>query len=154
MRIPYTIAALFLACFAIGIAAPPATNPQPLARQADDAPKTPDLVGYYTVQGQIVGSDNPYAGIVSITKDGKAYRVRWLLEDGSMAVGVGILDGSSLCVGSSVGAGRAVSAKYEVTQAAGKVTLAGRWASVPGNGQVHTETLTWLRGPVKVQGDI
>lgn len=156
MRLLYTSLALLLAICAIGTSAPPATNQAGIARQADDRPAPPahDIVGYYTVQGHIAGADQPYTGVVSITRDGKAYIVRWLLDDGSMAAGVGMLYGDVLSVGSSGGQGRAICVRYDVRRDGGKVVLAGKWVGTPGNGLVHTETLTWLRGLVKAQGDI
>lgn len=105
-----------------------------------------DIAGYFTLQGEDA-KGNPYAGLVSIMRDGETYYVRWLIQTDSFA-GIGIRRGDDFAVSWLVTANqqtvRGVTL-YRIEAGKNGPILKGHWLTVPGDGKAHTEMLTWLK---------
>jgi hypothetical protein len=104
-----------------------------------------DLSGYYTCKG-LETSGKAYTGVVVLTKKNEIYLIQWNCG-GSSFVGVGIRQGNTLAAswtipGDSKGMVRGVN-MYRVESGP---RLVGRWATLPGNGLLQSETLTFLKG--------
>lgn len=107
--------------------------------------KVQDITGFYYVSGKM--GQESYSGMASIRKAKDTYIVRWMAGP-SDTLGVGVRIGDELVVGwtplevrdgkpAAVGVTR-----YRIQP--GK--LVGRWAVVPGSGDVGDESLEWLKG--------
>lgn len=98
-----------------------------------------DISGVYEATGNDGKVD--YNGIVRVEKIGQVYRfliVTW--GKAEVVAGIGVRQGDSISVGWVDGHARGVTT-YKI---AGKA-LNGRWASLPGNGVVLNERLTFMR---------
>jgi len=101
-----------------------------------------DITGYYSCKGIETGGKQ-YSGVCVIYRRGEVYLVTWTTSGGSFS-GVGIRVGDTLSVGWSAPVEGKVLKGVNQYKLDGK-TLNGRWATAPGNGQVQTETLVWLK---------
>ncbi len=97
-----------------------------------------DLDGRYKIIEGKTPSGQSYAGEVSITKNGAAYALKWMLPAGVFR-GVGVLEGDLLVVGwgPQDGEGKLGTVAYKVSE--GK--LDGKWTATDSDA-VGTETLT------------
>ena len=104
-------------------------------------PKPKDITGYYKCKGTSPGK--PYTGIVTIEGDGKGqvYKATWTMG-GASFVGVGIRQGNTISFGWAAG-GEPPPRGVNIYAIEGN-TLSGVWASIPGDGIVFNETLTFL----------
>lgn len=110
-----------------------------------------DISGYYTCRGKDAGGKK-YSGICTIIVVDGVYVVSWHVGPTSFTgVGMQIVNGTknTLSVGWATvkdgQVGRGVN-HYDVYKGSdGKPHMVGRWCSLPGSGQVHTETLAWLK---------
>jgi hypothetical protein len=103
-----------------------------------------DLTGYYTCKG-LETSGKTYTGIVVLTKKNDVYLIQWNCG-GSSFLGVGIRQGNTLAAswtipGDAKGMVRGVN-MYRIETGP---RLVGRWATLPGNGMLQSETLTFLK---------
>lgn len=126
-----------LLCLALSI------PPQPAPTKAQPAPEQADIQGYYSCRGQ-EASGKPYAGVVTIRKIGEVYMVQWAVADGF--TGIGLRHGNSLSVSWAIlkddKALRGVNV-YKISEPGPK--LVGKWATIPGNGRILSETLVFLK---------
>jgi hypothetical protein len=120
-------------------AAEPEALPKPKLKVEVEA----DLSGYWECKG-IDGDSKEYSGVVSIRKLSNVYVVSWLIGLTNF-VGVGVKDGDTFNVGWALqGKGGDVQRGVNAYKLAdGK--LVGKWATLPGNGQVYAETLTFIK---------
>ncbi len=106
-----------------------------------------DISGYYTCKGTEVGGKT-YNGVAVITRKGDIYIVQWVIGSGSTFTGIGIRQGNtfsaSWALSNERGLVRGINV-YRVKLAGGNPRLTGRWASMPGNGVLQSETLTFLK---------
>jgi hypothetical protein len=128
-----------------GFVTPSRTAPErlPAPAVADDT-----IGGYYFCSGKISPDGNPYDGAVLVEPIDKTYAVRWTIQGGGTMQGTGIREGDTLVVGCRTSSGSAV-VRYKIDIVDGKPRLTGRWASIPGNGDIHHEVLTFVRPLVK-----
>lgn len=108
-------------------------------------PQVGDLTGFWSVSGSETGGKK-YTGICQIEKRGEIYLVQWSTGGGTFA-GVGVRTGETFAVGWATPGqgGGAWTRGVNVYRIESQKKLVGRWASLPGNGQVATETLAWLK---------
>lgn len=121
------------------------------AKVKDKLPEEQDVAGFYHCVGQ--DDKDEYEGIVTIHKmptklHRYLYRVSWQLE-GTNFVGLGKRSGDKLVVAWAGDGPRGILLRglHEFVIATGKEgpTLKGKWISLPGSGNEHEETLTFLR---------
>lgn len=106
-----------------------------------------DLTGYYTCKGQEAGGKN-YSGIVTLVKKNDVYLATWVMAGGSNFSGIAMRNGNNLAASWTItterGLVRGVNL-YRIENGVNGPHLAGRWASVPGNGLQQQETLSFLK---------
>lgn len=116
-----------------------------------------DISGYYSCEGT-EAKGSKYHGIVTIVRKADIYVVTWSIGEGSNFVGVGVKLGDNLSVGWAmpVGEGKVVRGVnvYRVDGTKERPKLVGRWATIPGNGTVQSETLTFIKGMEKDEGEV
>lgn len=112
--------------------------------------KEVDVTGYYWVDGKDENGKR-YDGVVSIRKLDNIYAVQWMVG-GSFTTGIGHRHGDYLSVGWKSGVSNLGCTVYKVTDG-GKI-LMGTYVAVPSEGGVMSETLTLLRRPVVIKGDV
>jgi hypothetical protein len=103
-----------------------------------------DITGYYTCSGKETNGSR-YTGIAVITKVKEIYVVQWTVGIGSTFLGVGIRQGNSLSVSWAQPADKGVVRGINVYRIDKGPMLTGRWATLPGDGELKTETLTYLK---------
>src|SRR5262249_40916262 len=105
-----------------------------------------DLSGYYVCEGQ-EGPGKTYKGITVITKKNDIYVVQWIIGTGVSFTGVGVRTEEGFSAGWAMPVGdkgtllRGVNT-YRI-EAGPK--LVGRWAAIPSDGTMRSETLTFLK---------
>ncbi len=132
---------LVLLAFAADRDDPPTSK----TKQNGLAQEVSDISGYYTCKGVEHGG-KAYSGVAVITKKGEVYVIQWVVGSASTFTGIGIRQGNSF------------SASWAITNDKGMVIrgvntyriepgprLIGRWATLPGNGVLQNETLTFLK---------
>ncbi|REJ69400.1 MAG: hypothetical protein DWQ31_04875 [Planctomycetota bacterium] len=126
--------ALVAVCFAfLSFAAASPAQAQGRLPVPNDDQQADELTGVYRCQG------TNYEGTVTITRVGGTYHVRWRMPDqdhGGAAIRTGDILSCSFKSGRLTGV-----AVYQI----GENQLTGRWAFYDTKGEVHTETLTYLR---------
>ncbi|MCI0637507.1 MAG: hypothetical protein L0Y72_01295 [Gemmataceae bacterium] len=127
----------------LGMFSPPPTDkavPTALALE----PEVADLSGYYLCNGQ-EGLGRKYNGLCVITKRNDVYLMQWVVGGTSFS-GIGMRQGNvfsaSWATTNEKGLTRGVH-QYRIETAGPR--LVGRWATLPGNGVMQHETLTFLR---------
>ena len=133
--------ALCALCGTLATASPDEEVPKKGALKAE-APRS--FEGFWAVTGK-EASGKPYSGIVTIERKGEAYLLHWAMQGGTSFVGVGIRTGDQLAVSWAVLRDETVLRGVNVYRIEGK-TMSGRWLTLPGNGVIQTETLTFLKG--------
>jgi hypothetical protein len=114
-------------------------------------PADVDIEGYYSCSGKDANHE-PYSGVVVIARRGDVYVVGWQIES-NISVGVGIRQGNVLSVGFRGSEGMIGVCRYVIEVEDGKPTLKGSWATAPGDGRAHQETLTFERKTAKPESD-
>ena len=103
-----------------------------------------DIDGYYTCKGN-EASGKTYTGVATIAKVNEIYVVSWNMGLSSFS-GVGIRQGENLAVSWSITAEGGKQIKgvnfYKIKQGP---RLIGVWATLPGNGLMRRESLTFLK---------
>jgi hypothetical protein len=108
--------------------------------------KDMDITGYYTCSGR-EGVGKNYTGVAVISKKDDVYTVQWIIGTGGAAFyGVAVRQGDSFAAswaipGDKGGVVRGVNL-YRIESGP---RLVGRWATMPGDGTLRTETLTFLK---------
>lgn len=137
-----------LTLLAVLALASPLLADAPPARVADAKPlaaEPADLSGFYWF-GTAAEDPTP-EGVATIQRAGDSYLVQWVTA-GGVVQGVGVRTGDTLSVGwltqeqGKVIRGISV---YRIVGAATGPRLVGRWTTIPGDGTIRLETLTWLR---------
>jgi len=108
-------------------------------RKRELTPPMADLSGIYQVSGS--EGAKTYQGAATIKKVGEVYVVTWAMENNAQGVGIRVGDTFSVGWSQMDAKGSAVTV-YTISP--GPV-LRGRWASIPGNGQTHQETLKFIK---------
>lgn len=101
--------------------------------------------GYYEAEGVQTTRDGErkyYSGIALIDKVGETYFCQWNVV-GNVFSGVGVFHDGILSVGWTGEGGKLCGTYHLKLNADG--SLDGRWATIPGNGVSHRETLKLLR---------
>ena len=105
-----------------------------------------EIGGYYSCQG-VDGGGKTYKGLAAISRQKEVYLVQWMVDVGTAFTGIGIRQGNTLSVSWALPPN-----KEGVTVCGINVykihpgRLVGKWATLPGNGVQHDETLTFLKG--------
>jgi hypothetical protein len=107
------------------------------------APAAVDIEGFYSCHGKDANRE-PYSGVVIVARRGDVYVVGWQIESNT-SVGVGLREGNVLSVGFRGPEGTTGVCRYAIEIEDGKPILKGSWATAPGDGRSHQETLTFLR---------
>jgi len=105
-----------------------------------------DLSGYYVCDGQ-EGPDKSYKGIAVINKKGDIYLIQWVVGAGLNFTGVGIRSDNTLAAGWAmpVGDKGSLMRGVNIYRIEAGPKLIGRWAAVPSDGTMRSETLTFLK---------
>jgi hypothetical protein len=103
-----------------------------------------DITGYYTCRGR-EGNGAQYTGVAVVTKAKEVYIVQWTIGIGSNFVGVGIRQGDKLAVSWAQAGEKGLVRGINLYRIEKGPTLNGRWATLPGDGTLKTETLTFLK---------
>jgi hypothetical protein len=120
----------------------PANDSDAEGPKAADAAEPRDFSGKYLADGKS-NTGKPYRAMVEITREGDVYQVIWVLGPRESYMGVGIVEGSALCVGFAVGQVPGVVIYQPDAKEQGK-KLVGRWTAPGAKGKTFTETLTPL----------
>lgn len=106
-----------------------------------------DISGYYLCKGREVGGKE-YSGVAVISRKADVYVVQWVIGSGSNFTGIAIRQGDNVAASWAIpgehGVVRGVN-MYRIETASNGPRLVGRWASMPGNGALQSETLTFLK---------
>ena len=108
----------------------------PVADKKLVEPVVGDLDGIYSCVG--IQKDKQYVGAATVQKVGDVYLVNWSMAGDK---GIGIRTGDALAVSWVNDLGHGVTV-YKIEPGP---KLVGRWAGVPGNARLHTETLHFLK---------
>lgn len=123
-------------------------SPEPAPKlKAEATPEVASIEGYYHVAGSL-GTGKEYSGVVTIRQpeNAEVYFVQWSVQPGAVTLGIAFRQDDRLVVGWIEGEkGRGVSS-YRIESGKRGPRLVGRWASLPGSGQVNAESLEFLRG--------
>jgi hypothetical protein len=104
-----------------------------------------DLSGYYVCDGQ-EGPGKKYKGIAVITKKDDLYVIQWVIGGGVNFLGVGIRNDNMLAAGWSMQVGdKGLLRGVNLYRIEPGPRLIGRWAALPSDGTMRTETLTFLK---------
>ncbi len=103
-----------------------------------------DISGYYTCKGS-EGSGKPYSGIAVIAKKGEIYIVTWVIGGASTFTGIGLRQGNNLAVSWALASEKGLVRGVNSYRIESGPRLTGRWATLPGDGVLRNETLTFLK---------
>ena len=103
-----------------------------------------DISGYYVCKG-LEGSGKPYAGIAVIAKKGEIYIVTWVIGGASTFTGIGLRQGNNLAVSWAIASDKGLVRGVNSYRIEIGPRLTGRGATLPGNGVLQSETLTFLK---------
>ncbi len=130
--------ALLIACVLFAPGDTPKADVRPVGND-------PSIEGLYLVEG---GETEKYRGLAVVQRAGEVYVITQLVG-GSVVQSVGVRVGSHMSLGwqQKASNGQTVigTTHYSIGGDAKSPILSGSWASVPGNGQVYRERLTFLR---------
>ena len=107
-------------------------------------PEVADISGYYTCKGLETGGKT-YSGVCVITKKNDVYLVQWMVGSGSTFTGIGIRQGNTLSASWALPNERGILRGVNVYRIEPGPRLVGRWATLPGGGNLQNETLTFLK---------
>jgi hypothetical protein len=117
-----------------------------LKQTIDKEAKEPvgDITGYYTCRGEDANGKQ-YTGIAMIVKKNDIYIVQWVVGLGSNFVGVGIRKGDTLAISWALGDEKRFVRGVNLYQISPGPRLSGHWATLPGDGFMQSENLTFLK---------
>lgn len=138
-----------LVCAALLLGPAPANRPDVVAKAGDKATlnvekEVGDLSGYYSCSGS-EGIGKSYKGVATITKKGDIYVVQWMVGTGSAFYGVGIQQGNNLACSWAIPGDKGIVRGVNLYRIEPGPRLVGRWAAIPGDGSMRSETLTFLK---------
>ena len=132
---------------AVALGAVTANSPEgPLAKleKREAQAEVGDISGYYTCKGQEAGGKN-YSGVAVITKKNDVYLIQWVVGAGSTFTGIGVRQGTTFAASWAMTTEKGVMRGVNLYKVESGPRLNGRWATLPGNGQMQNETLTFLK---------
>lgn len=104
-----------------------------------------DITGYYTCAGR-EGPGKNYSGVAVIAKKDEVYTIQWIIGTGGGFHGVGVRQGDTFAASWAIPADKGgVVRGVNLYRIESGPRLVGRWATMPGDGTVRTETLTFLK---------
>jgi hypothetical protein len=103
-----------------------------------------DISGYYACSGKEGPSKN-YSGVAVITKKNDVYLVQWIIGAGGSFFGIGIREGDTLACSWAIPGDKGVVRGVNLYRIESGPRLVGRWSAFPGDGNIRTETLTFLK---------
>lgn len=119
---------------------PPVERPK---KELPELPKATEVKeGWYICVGQ-TASGKEYQSIVTIRQVKEVYIINWIDEQ-NIVSGIGVLDKDKLCIGYSQLDDKQLVRGIQILEIKGDV-LQGKWATHPGNGELHPEKWTFLR---------
>ena len=140
------------ALIALGANRPDSPIKQVKAEKITPDQEVGDLTGYYTCKG-LETSGKSYSGIVVLSKKNDVYLIQWNCG-GSSFVGIGIRQGNTLAASWTLpGDGKGVIRGVNMYRIEPGPRLVGRWASLPGNGILQSETLSFLKHMEEEEGE-
>lgn len=109
-----------------------------------------DLSGFYECSGED-SAGKKYSGVCHVVQVNQVHIVTWLTGGASFSgVGLTTISGDktvfsvSWAIAKEGQIMRGINV-YAVSRREGKLHMVGFWATAPGNGQRHRETLKWLK---------
>jgi hypothetical protein len=104
-----------------------------------------DITGYYICEGS-EGPGKKYKGIAVITKKEDVYLIQWIIGPGASFYGVGIRQDNTLAASWALPTEKGTVVRgVNLYQIEPGPRLAGRWAALPSDGTLRSETLTFLK---------
>ena len=103
-----------------------------------------DISGYYTCKGTEAGGKS-YSGIAVITKQNQVYTIQWMIGSGSSFSGIGIRQGNNFSTSWALSTEKGIIRGVNNYKIESGPRLVGRWATLPGAGVMHNESLTFLK---------
>jgi len=113
-------------------------------KEKDKGEQVGDITGYYSCRGEDANGKQ-YTGITVILKKNDIYIVQWTVGLGSTFVGVGIRKGDTLAISWAMGDEKRFIRGVNLYKIEPGPRLTGQWASLPGDGFVQSEALTFLK---------
>jgi hypothetical protein len=107
-------------------------------------PEVADISGYYTCKG-VESGGKAYTGVAVITKKSDVYLIQWMIGSGSTFTGIGIRQGNTLSASWAMPGERGLVRGINTYKIETGPRLSGRWATLPGNGSIQTENMTFLK---------
>lgn len=109
-----------------------------------------DITGYYICEGN-EGPGKKYKGVAVITKKNDVYLIQWIIGPGANFYGVAIRQDNTLAASWAIPSEKGTVMRgvnlYRIEEGP---RLIGRWAALPSDGSVRSETLTFLK---KIEDD-
>ncbi len=136
---------------AMTVANTPKQPPEKIGPPVDVA--TEPMEGYYSADGheQTATGQKAYSGVCTIRKARDIFVVTWSIN-GSSFTGIGLMRGDTFSVGWGMPDGKVSGLNVYKLNSDG--TLDGHWATFPGSGKAHPESLKLLRKFTKIKGDV
>lgn len=103
-----------------------------------------DITGYYSCEGED-SNGKRYKGVAMIVKKNDIYVVSWTVGIGSNFVGIGIRKGENLAISWALTSKKGVIRGVNLYKIEPGPRLTGSWATLPGDGFLQHETLTFLK---------
>jgi hypothetical protein len=103
-----------------------------------------DLTGYYSCRGEDANGKQ-YQGVAMIMKKNDVYIVQWNVGLGSNFVGVGIRNADTMAISWVLSDKEKLIRGVNLYRIAAGPRLSGHWATLPGDGFLQSETLTFLK---------
>jgi hypothetical protein len=129
----------------LGFVGGDAEKATPAKRDVRDVrPEVGDLSGYYTCKGLETGGKT-YSGVALLIKKNELYLIQWIIGGGSTFSGIAIRQGDTFAASWAIPGDRGVVRGVNLYKIEPGPRLTGRWASLPGNGVVQSETLIFLK---------
>lgn len=131
-------------------ASPETPQSKPKKVEAEEV-TVPDLSGIYECKGKEASSGKNYRGICTIERKSAVYAVTWMVS-GNAYAGIGLTSyregvqvlSVSWALPTEKGVLRGINTYY-VNKGEKGPSLFGSWATMPGNGQRNSESLTFLK---------
>ncbi|MBI3411755.1 MAG: hypothetical protein HY040_25775 [Planctomycetes bacterium] len=103
-----------------------------------------DISGYYTCKG-VESGGKTYSGVAVITKKNEVYVIQWIVGSASTFTGLGIRQGNNFSASWAMGGEKGLIRGVNMYRIEPGPRLIGRWATLPGNGMLQSENLTFLK---------
>jgi len=107
-------------------------------------PEVGNIDGYYVCRG-VESGDKSYSGMVTITRKNDVYVIQWVMNGGATFTGIGIRKGNIFSASWATGGEKGIIRGINQYRIEPGPRFVGRWATLPGNGVLQTETLNFLK---------